>query len=53
MGEVPLYCRTWGGAGAYSQVTCVHCVYRGILLIRNRFLLVPCSSPVPRGLGWS
>ena len=27
--------------------------YRGTLLIRNRLLLGPCSSPVPRGLGWS
>ena len=27
--------------------------YRGISLIRNRLLLGPYSSPVPRGLGWS
>ena len=27
--------------------------YRGASLIRNRLLLGPYSSPVPRGLGWS
>ena len=28
-------------------------LYRGTSLRRNRLLLDPYSSPVPRGLGWS
>ena len=27
-------------------------LHRGTSLIRHRLLLGPCSSPVPRGLGW-
>jgi len=33
--------------------TILRSVHRGTLLIRNRLLPVPFSSPMPRGLGWS
>ena len=29
-----------------------HMSYRGTSLIRNYFLLGPCSSPLPSGIGW-